>query len=132
MDMKPWFRNYDPGVPETLQPYPSKTLIDVMRETVKDRPDHPALLYKGNTISYKHLDELSDAFANSLVAQGLKKGDRVALVMPNIPQFVIAQFGVWKAGGVAACINPLVHRVRADPCPERMRRRNRCSYDPFL
>ncbi|MCB0257962.1 MAG: AMP-binding protein, partial [Anaerolineae bacterium] len=107
METKPWLKNYDSGLAHTLQPYPSKTLIDVMRETVKDRPYQPALLYKGTTISYNRLDELSNAFANALISMGIKKGDRVALIMPNIPQFVIAEFGVWKAGGIAACINPL-------------------------
>ena len=107
MDMKPWLNNYDAGLPRTLQPYPSKTLIDVMRETVKARPNQAALIYKGKSISYKQLDELSNAFANALISMGVKKGDRVALVMPNIPQFVLAEFGVWKAGAINACINPL-------------------------
>ncbi|MEZ4771167.1 MAG: long-chain fatty acid--CoA ligase [Caldilineales bacterium] len=105
--MKPWLHNYDEGLPRTLQPYPSKTLIDVMQETVKDRPYQTAMIYKGTSISYNRLDELSNAFANALISMGVKKGDRVALVMPNIPQFVIAEFGVWKAGAIAACINPL-------------------------
>ncbi|MDW8317129.1 MAG: long-chain fatty acid--CoA ligase [Anaerolineae bacterium] len=107
MDTKPWLKNYDKGVPATLQPYPRKTLIDVMRETASQRPQHPALLFKGASISYGELDRLSDALANALVNIGVKKGDRVALVMPNIPQFVISEFGVWKAGAIAACVNPL-------------------------
>lgn len=107
MDMKPWLNHYDAGLPRTLQPYPSKTLIDIMRETVKDRPNQTAMIYKGTSISYNRLDELSNAFANALISAGVKKGDRVALVMPNIPQFVIAEFGVWKAGAITACINPL-------------------------
>ena len=107
MDNKPWLNNYDKGVPVTLQPYLQQTMIDVVRETVTLRPDHMALYFKGTKISYAQLDQLSDQFANGLIAMGIKKGDRVALVMPNIPQFVIAEFGVWKAGGVAACINPL-------------------------
>ena len=107
MDNKPWLNNYDRGVPATLQPYLQQTMIDVVRETVSLRPNHMALYFKGTKISYSQLDRLSDQFANALIAMGIKKGDRVALVMPNIPQFVIAEFGVWKAGAVAACINPL-------------------------
>ncbi len=84
-----------------------QTLIDVMRETVSQRPNHTALYFKGSKMSYAQLDQLSDQFANALVAMGIKKGERVALVMPNIPQFVVAEFGAWKAGAVAACINPL-------------------------
>lgn len=107
MDNKPWLKNYEKGVPATLQPYVQQTLIDVMRETVSQRPNHTALYFKGSKMSYAQLDQLSDQFANALVAMGVKKGERVALVMPNIPQFVVAEFGVWKAGAVAACINPL-------------------------
>ncbi len=107
MDNKPWLKNYEKGVPATLQPYVQQTLIDVMRETVSQKPDHTALYFKGSKMSYSQLDQLSDQFANALVAMGVKKGERVALVMPNIPQFVVAEFGVWKAGAVAACINPL-------------------------
>lgn len=107
MDNKPWLKNYEKGVPATLQPYLQQTIIDVMRETVAARPNQTALYFKGSKISYAQLDQLSDQFANALVAMGVKKGDRVALVMPNIPQFVVAEFGVWKAGAVAACVNPL-------------------------
>ncbi len=107
MDNKPWLKNYDKGVPATLQPYLQQTMIDVVRETASQRPDHMALWFKGSKISYSQLDKLSDQFANALIAMGIKKGDRVALVLPNIPQFVIAEFGIWKAGAVAACINPL-------------------------
>ncbi len=107
MDNKPWLKNYEKGVPATLQPYVQQTLIDVMRETASQRPNHTALYFKGSKMSYAQLDQLSDQFANALVAMGVKKGERVALVMPNIPQFVVAEFGVWKAGAVAACINPL-------------------------
>jgi long-chain acyl-CoA synthetase len=107
MDNKPWIKNYDKGVPATLQPYLQQTIVDLMRETVSQRPDHMALYFKGTKLSYGQLDQLSDQFANALIAMGVKKGDRVALVMPNIPQFVVAEFGAWKAGAVAACINPL-------------------------
>lgn len=107
MDSKPWLKNYDKGLPTTLQPYLQQTLIDVMRETASQRPNHTVIHFKNTTISYRQLDQLSDQFAQALINLGIKKGDRVALVLPNIPQFVIAEFGVWKAGGVAACINPL-------------------------
>jgi len=108
MTERPWFRNYDEGVPHTLKPYPEHTLIDVLRETVKaGRGDDPALLFQGTTISYRQLDLQSGAFASALVAAGVRKGDRVAIVMPNSPQMIIAEFGIWKAGGVVVPINPL-------------------------
>ncbi len=108
MTDRPWFTHYDEGVPRSLRPYPEHTLIDVLRETVKSgRGDDPALLFQGSTITYRQLDEQSSAFASALVAAGVRKGDRVVIVMPNSPQMVIAEFGIWKAGGVVVPINPL-------------------------
>ncbi|NTU67782.1 MAG: long-chain fatty acid--CoA ligase [Chlorobiaceae bacterium] len=108
MTERPWFNHYDAGVPQTLQPYPEHTLLDVLRETVKSgRGDDPALLFQGTTISYRELEEQSGAFASALVAAGVRKGERVAIVMPNSPQMIIAEFGIWKAGGVVVPINPL-------------------------
>jgi long-chain acyl-CoA synthetase len=102
-----WLRQYDEGVPHTLRPYPERTLLDVVSDTARQRPDHPALLFKGAHLSYVELERLSDAFAAALVAQGVQKGDRVALLLPTCPQFIIAQLGAWKAGAIVAPINPL-------------------------
>jgi len=105
--MKPWLKSYDKGVPHTLQPYPRRTLLEVVSDTARQRPAHPALLFKGARVSYAQFESQSDALAAALVAQGVKKGDRVALLLPNSPQAVIAQFGAWKAGAIAAPLNPL-------------------------
>ena len=107
MDDKPWFKSYDPGLPRTLEPYPDSTLLDVLADTVRQRPEHTALIFKGARISYRELERLSNAFAAALIAQGVKKGDRVALVIPNSPQAIIGQIGVWKAGGIVAPLNSL-------------------------
>jgi long-chain acyl-CoA synthetase len=103
----PWLKNYDEGVPYSLEPYPEQTLLDVVSDTVRQRPNHTALIFKGRRLSYSELEKLSDAFANALVTLGVKKGDRVALLLPNSPQSIITQLGAWKAGGIAAPINPL-------------------------
>lgn len=107
MDSKPWLKSYDEGVPHTLEPYPDKTIVDILDDIVRERPDHPALLFSGTQISYLQLARLSDAFAAALVALGVKKGDRLALLLPNCPQFLIAQLGGFKAGAIVAPINPL-------------------------
>lgn len=107
METKPWLRHYDEGVPITLQPYPRCTLLDVIGDTARQRPDHTALFFKGTRISYAKLEQLSDAFAAALVAQGVEKEERVAMLLPNVPQFVICQLGAWKAGALPAPINPL-------------------------
>lgn len=107
MDQKPWLKNYDKGVRASLKPYPQKTLVDVVHESAQERPNHPALWFKGATVSYAELDRLSDVFAAGLMKLGIKKGERVAIMMPNAPQYVIAELGVWKAGAIVASINPL-------------------------
>jgi long-chain acyl-CoA synthetase len=98
---------YEAGIPRTLRPYADRTLLDVVRDTARERPDHPALLFKGARLSYRALEQLSDTFAAALVAIGVQKGDRVALLMPNCPQAIVAQLGAWKAGAIVAPINPL-------------------------
>lgn len=107
MDERPWFKSYDPTLPRTLRPYPEKTILDVIDETVRERPDHPALIFKGARMTYAQLEQLTDAFGAALVAQGVKKGDRVALLLPNSPQAVIAQVGAWKAGAIVSPLNAL-------------------------
>jgi long-chain acyl-CoA synthetase len=104
---KVWLKHYDEGMPYTLHPYPKRTLPDVVSEAARQRPHHPALLFKGARLSYGQLEQLSDAFAAALVALGVEKGERVALLLPNCPQFVIAQLGAWKAGAVVVPLNPL-------------------------
>jgi long-chain acyl-CoA synthetase len=107
MDAKPWLKHYDEGVPHSLKPYPQKTLLDIVNETTSQRPDHPALLFKGSVMSYAKLERLSSAFAGALIGMGVKKGDRVALVLPNTPQLVLTMLGTWKAGGIAVPLNAL-------------------------
>jgi long-chain acyl-CoA synthetase len=104
--MEPWLSHYDPDVAASLQPYPEKTLLDYLAALAKDHGDKPALLFKGATVSYGRLEAESDAFGAALVAMGVRKGDRVALVLPNCPQFLIAEFGAWKAGAIVVALNP--------------------------
>ncbi len=104
---KDWLKHYDDGVPHTLQPYPEQTLLDMVSDAARQRPEHPALLFKGAQMSYGELERLSDVLAAALVAQGVQKGDRVALLLPNCPQFVVGQLAAWKAGAVVAPISPL-------------------------
>jgi long-chain acyl-CoA synthetase len=107
MEDRPWFKHYDPAMPRTLHPYPACTLLDVVKETVRERPDHTAWVFKGARVTYAEMERLTDAFGAALVALGVQKGDRVALVIPNSPQAIIGQLGAWKAGAIVAPINPL-------------------------
>jgi long-chain acyl-CoA synthetase len=104
---KRWLKNYDKGVPESLEPYPQKTLVDYVDEATKEHPDYPMVFFKKRKMSYAEITKLSDEFAAALVAMGVKKGDRVALLMPNIPQAIICRWGAWKAGAVLVHMNPM-------------------------
>jgi long-chain acyl-CoA synthetase len=106
MEPFPWLRHYDEGVPRTLMPYPKRTLLDYVTDMANEHPDHPALLFKGSSISYAELEKHSDVLAEALVEMGVKKGDRVSLLLPNCPQFIIAELGIWKAGATVFPLNP--------------------------
>jgi len=102
----PWLSHYDPGIPATLEPYPERTLLDYLADTARTRPTQPMLLFKGRSMSVAELARQSDAFAAALVKLGVKAGDRVALCLPNCPQFLVAQYGAWKAGAIICPFNP--------------------------
>ena len=104
---RPWLKHYESDLPQTLHPYPQTTLLDVMSDTVRQRPDHTALIFKGTRVSYARLEQLTNAFGAALVAQGVRKGERVAMLLPNSPQSIIAQLGAWKAGAIAVPLNSL-------------------------
>ena len=104
--MKPWLAHYDADVPQRLT-YPDKTLVDYLTDLARDHGARPALLFKGATLSYGELDLQSNALAAALSALGVRPGDRVAVVLPNCPQFFIAEFGAWKAGAIVVPLNPI-------------------------
>src|SRR5690349_1680127 len=102
---KPWLAHYDKGVPHTIE-YPKAPIFHFLEEAARKYPDRPCTIFKGAVISYKEINALSDHMAAALVEMGVKKGDRVGIFMPNTPQFVIAYFGILKAGGVVVAVNP--------------------------
>ena len=103
----PWLAHYDADVPPTLAPYPNRTLVDYLADAAHARGRQNAILFKGAAITYAELDRLSDACAAAFASMGVKQADRVALLLPNCPQFFIAQFAAWKIGAIVAPLNPL-------------------------
>src|SRR2546430_3341179 len=103
----PWLAHYDADVPPTLAPYPNRTLVDAVAESGRPHADRTAILFKGARVTYGELDRLSDACAAAFAALGIARGDRVGLLLPNCPQFFIAQFGAWKLGAIVAPLNPI-------------------------
>lgn len=106
MENRPWFKNYDPGVPQTIE-FPEVPVFALLEEAARKHPDSACTIFKGATLSYKEVNELTDRLAAGLASIGVKKGDRVGIFMPNTPQFVIAYFAILKAGGVVVATNPL-------------------------
>ncbi len=106
MNEKPWIKNYDKGVPATIE-YPAGPVFQFLDSAAQKYPDRACTIFKGAAISYKEMNEISDRIAGALIAMGVKKGDRVGIFMPNTPQFVMAYFGILKAGGVVVATNPL-------------------------
>ena len=114
MTDQPWVKFYDKGVPTTLKPYPNVPLQKLLEDTAAKYPEHPAIHFKPShqgfaksKMTYAELNNLSDRMAAGLAALGVKKGDRVAIFMPNIPQFIITFYGILKAGGVVVASNPM-------------------------
>lgn len=103
---RPWFKHYDKGVPYHID-YPEIPLFELLEESARKYPTAPCTIFKGAVITYKEMSELTDRLAGALADLGVKKGDRVGIFMPNTPQFVIAYFGILKAGGVVVATNPL-------------------------
>lgn len=106
MERRVWHKQYDAGVPSTIE-VPEIALHTFLEQSAQANPDRTCTVFKGAKLSYREMDQLTDRMAAGLAARGVKKGDRVAIFMPNSPQFVIAFFGILKAGGVVVATNPL-------------------------
>ncbi len=111
---KPWLKHYDEGVPTTIE-YPPIPLDRFLSDAAAQHPDQVATIFGAavgsrvldGTLTYRQLNDLTDRFAAGLQRLGVQKGDRVAIMLPNSPQFIIAAYATWRIGGVVVCCNPL-------------------------
>lgn len=103
----PWYKSYDTEVPRSLEPYPNITHLDIIAETTREMPDHTFMIYKDRYFSYRETSRMLEVMASALMANGVKKGDRVASMLLNMPQQLIGAFGAMKAGGIYVPLNPL-------------------------
>lgn len=103
---KPWFRSWPTGVRQRID-IPTVTVHQRFSEVVAEHPTQPFLTLLGMRYSYQDIADWAGRFASYLIDLGVEKGDRVGLLMPNIPQFVGALFGTFQVGAVAVPINPL-------------------------
>jgi len=129
--VKPWLAHYDSDVPHSLAPYPNLTLVDCLSTLARDHADKAALLFKGSTMTYGQLDALSTAFSAALADLGVRKGDRVALLLPNCPQFLIAEFGAWKIGAIVVGVNPTYTERELEQMLDALRCQTIVTLTPF-
>lgn len=113
-----WYKHYEPGIPPALN-YPQAPLFSLLDNSAAEHPDRTAIVFGAvahklpgqplmdATMSFRDLSDAVNRFANALVQLGVKKGDRVAIYLPNSPQFAIAFYGTLKAGGIIAPVNPI-------------------------
>ncbi len=105
-EFRAWFKYYDPQVPQHLT-YPRIPLYCLLDETAAKHPAGPCTNFFGRRLTYQQIKGLSDRFAASIRSLGIRRGDRVVLLLPNSPQFVVAYYGLLKAGAVIVPLNPL-------------------------
>ncbi|MBQ8105937.1 MAG: AMP-binding protein [Afipia sp.] len=103
-----WSKTWPEGIPRVPQyPHGEVALTEYLRAWAKRRPQRPAVIFYGHVTTYADLDQQSDRFAALLQAKGVRKGDRVAVFLPNCPQFHIVFFGILKLGAIHVPVSPL-------------------------
>src|SRR5215472_15909353 len=103
---RPWVRHYEQGVSPELA-IPDQPLTWLLDQAVQNHSDQTAIIYYGTRLNYARLSSLANRFASALQSLGVKKGDRVAIALPNIPQYPMAFYGALLAGAVVVPTNPL-------------------------
>ncbi|TFC25743.1 long-chain fatty acid--CoA ligase [Cryobacterium sp. TMT2-18-3] len=103
---QPWVKNYQPGVPAEIE-LPTESLVAMLERSVIEAGDHPALEFFGRRTTYTELGDQVDRVAEGLRHLGVRAGDRVALILPNCPQHVVAFYAVLRLGAVVVEHNPL-------------------------
>jgi long-chain acyl-CoA synthetase len=111
---RPWFASYPENVPKTFGRYPEKSVFSILKESANRFGDRPAIAWFGRHISYRELLREVEKFSALLAKIGVKPGDRVGLILPNCPQYVIAYYATVRLGAVIVGNNPLyTHRELA-------------------
>lgn len=116
---RPWLRHYDPGVPATLDLKPEPLPV-LLQQAAERFADATAIAFYGRTLSYARLWAEANRFARGLLGTGFQPGERVVILLPNIPQSVIAYFGVLLAGGIVVLANPIFDARRLCPRGARL------------
>src|SRR6266705_1551225 len=102
---RPWLRHYDYWVPPHLT-YPGRPLSEILDTSAVDVPDRTATVFLGSELTFRDIKTRSDRCAIALARRGVGKGDRVGIMLPNCPQYVIAAFAVLRLGAIIVNVNP--------------------------
>jgi len=102
----PWLKNYEDGVPPSLD-YPRTSLPHFLQESAEAFPQNVAMTFGGKKFTYRGLQERVNSLASALNALGVRKGERVGLLLPNSPPFIIGYYAILKVGGIVVSLNPL-------------------------
>src|SRR5882672_10785439 len=103
---RPWLNHYNYWVPAHMN-YPRRPLHEILRIAASEVPDRPATVFLGAHLTYSQIKEQADKFATALARLGIKQGDRVGIMLPNCPQYVVAAFAVLRLGATVVNTNPL-------------------------
>ena len=103
---KPWLNSYEAGVKRTID-FEKVTMSDCLARTAEKYPNTDGLIYFSTKISFESFNNQVNKMANALIALGVKPGDKVSLLLPNVPQVAIATYAVWRIGAVLVQNNPL-------------------------
>ncbi len=103
---RPWLKFYEPGVPHHIQ-YPDIPLHYLLDYAVRDFPEREAIIFQGRKITYRELGEEVANAASGLAQRGLKKGERMAIMLPNCPQYVAVYYAILKIGGIVVNVSPM-------------------------
>ncbi|MEM9887338.1 MAG: AMP-binding protein [Bacteroidota bacterium] len=106
-EQRPWLKNYPSGVPANIDPNKYASFVEMLEESFQKYKKLPNFTCMGKTFTYAEIDKMSQQFGAYLQSRGLKKGDKVALMMPNVLQYPIALFGAIRAGLIVVNTNPL-------------------------
>ena len=104
---RPWFSSYPKGIPRSLEPYPEVSVFSLLEGAARRFPDRPATAWFGARMSYRELLAAAERFSAVLDEMDVVKGDRVAFILPNSPQYVVAFYGAVRLGAIAVGNNPL-------------------------
>ncbi len=106
-DERPWLKLYASGVPHEIEPE-HDSMLAAFGQAAGRSPEKTAIQYFDTAISFRELDEITDALAAGLQSDSVEHGERIAVYLQNVPQFVIAMLATWKAGGIMVSVSPML------------------------